>query len=288
MKQDHVPEGIKPRHESKERHIAESDFYPLVNTQLQSRYDRIATKWNGTAYENTRRDDLLPVLIQNADLADGQRILEAMSGPARLAENVKKSFPNSHIVALDFSMGMLNEASNELEKVCASVLGMPFDKSTFDRILLRTAIYDLPRRLQRNALAEVCRVLKLQGVFVLQTYISESKTQKTLNDIANLKDRLAGQYQDMGDEPPRYFATKQEFSEWFSDVGLVAQEVLTFESAIQLQKASEMSETAKAQWTGYLDALDAGTKADIGLAVEASGSHTYKLPGVVYKLTRAF
>lgn len=274
------------KHESKEAIQADSTFYPLVNEQLQKRYDRIATRWNTEAYSNTRRDDLIPTLIETASIKDGHRVLEAMCGTALVAQKIEERYPNALVCGLDFSIGMLNQIPHDVFRVQASVLGMPFDDETFDRIILRTAIYDLPRRMQRNALAELHRILKNDSIFVLQTYVAEPNTVQILNEIANTKDRLAGQYQDMGKESPRYFATQEEFNEWFDKVGFKSMLTHTFSSEIQLQKASEMTDDGKRQFSRFMESLPKESRKAIRLKIDDDGNCTYELSGVIWKLIR--
>lgn len=274
------------KQESRETIPADSTLYPLVNEQLQKRYDRIATRWDTEAYSGTRRDDLIPKLIETASIEDGHRVLEAMCGTAIVAREIEERYSNALVCGLDFSIGMLNQIPKNIFRVQASVLGMPFDDETFDRIILRTAIYDLPRRMQRNALAELHRVLKKNSIFALQTYVSETDTAQTLNEIANTKDRLAGQYQDMGKEAPRYFATREEFGEWFDRVGFEQTLIHTFSSQIKLQKASEMSDDGKRQFSRFMESLSGESKKAVGLKIDEDGNYTYELPGVIWKLVR--
>lgn len=272
--------------ESKQTVEIDSTFYPLVNDQLQKRYDRIATKWNSEVYDNTRRDDLIPTILEIAAIEDNHQVLEAMCGTALLAQKTKAQHPNSSVYGLDFSIGMLNEAPTDILCVQASVLGTPFGDESFDRILLRNALYDLPKRMQRNALSEISRIMKGNGVFVLQTYIADEDTKQVLNDIANMKDRLAGQYQDMGKESPRYFATNDEFSQWFEKVGLEHAITENFFSDIKLQKANEMSDFAKQQFADFVVSLPENIKKAINLRTDDEGGYTYQLSGVIYKITK--
>ena len=190
-----------------------------------------------------------------ASIEDGYKVLEAMCGTALVAQKVKDLFHDSKVCGLDFSIGMLNQIPQSIFRVQASVLGMPFEDETFDRVILRTALYDLPRRMQRNALAEIHRVLKSESIFAFQTYVTSSSTKQILNDIANTKDRLAGQYQDMGKEPPRYFATTEELTDWFDKVGFKSELVHSFSSDIKLQKASEMPDEGKRQFAEFMKNL---------------------------------
>ncbi len=279
-------EQFKPKIEQTEQVKADSTFYPLVNEQLQHRYDRIATKWGSEEYSNTRRDDLIPILIETAKIENDHTILEAMCGTAIVAQLIKSKNPTTNVCGLDFSIGMLNQVPKDVMKVQASVLGMPFEDEIFDRILLRSAIYDLPERMQRNALQEISRLMKDDAIFVLQTYVSESSTQQSLNDIANMKDRLAGQYQDMGKESPRYFARKEEFEKWFKAVGLKHEVIQNFSSNIMLQKASEMSEAAKKQFIDFLTSLPKEAQKNINLKIDEEGIYTFDLPGIIYKITK--
>lgn len=276
-----------PTLESKEKIIADSTFYPLVNEQLQHRYDRIATQWDSEAYANTRRDDLIPKLLEAAQIKSGHKVLEAMCGTAILAQNIKGANPTVDVCGLDFSVGMLNQVPNDIFRVQASVLGLPFEDESFDRILLRSAIYDLPRRMQRNALAELHRVLKKDSIFILQTYTTENTTRQVINAAVSMRDRLAGQYQDMGQESPRYFATNEEFAEWFEKVGFKFEIVESFVSTINAyQKANEMSRQGKEQFSKFMSELPEETKKAIGLRVDGDGNYIHQLAGAIYKLVK--
>lgn len=268
----------------KEGELSETNFYPVLNTQLQQRYDRLATQWNTEAYDKFRRDDTIPQLLEAAQIQDGHNVLEAMCGMGIPANVVKSQFPSCNVYGLDFSRGMLNAIPEGIYRVQASVIAMPFGDTCFDRILLRTAIYDLPRRMQLNALKEFERILANDGIFALQTYHTTQETRQTLNDIVLLKDKLAGQYQDMGKEPPRYLATREELEEWFDKAGFTFEETYTFDGEVRFQKNQEMSEEGKKMWADYVLNLSEHNKELIKLKHEEDGSLTYNFPGVIYRL----
>ncbi len=270
----------------KERAISETDIYPVVNNQLQQRYDRIATQWEGTAYEGTRRDDLIPRLIELAELKGDEKVLEAMCGTALLLKELQKKFPNAEHYALDFSRGMLNVAPETLRKIQASVIAVPFPDASFDRIFLRSAIYDLPRRLQLKALEEMRRILKNDGHLILQTYFTTPQTFKVLNDIVNIKDIASGQYLDMGAEYPRYFSTSEELEAWFAEVGLTFEKLDEFEGVIRYMRTKEMTTLGQSIWLDYIKNLSAEMRAAIKLQEEQDGTLSYNFPGVIYKLKK--
>lgn len=271
--------------QEQEKEISETDIYPIVNSQLQQRYDRIATQWESTAYEGTRQDHLIPRLIELADIKSGEKILEAMCGTALLLSELQKNHSGEHY-ALDFSRGMLSAAPETLKKIQASVVAMPFPNESFDRIFLRSAIYDLPRRLQLKALEEINRILKQDGHFILQTYYTTNKTFKTLNDIVNIKDIASGQYLDMGKEYPRYFSTLEELEAWFAEVGLTFEKFDEFEGVIRYMRTKEMTTLGQDIWLDYIKNLSAEMKAEIKLQEEQDGTLSYNFPGIIYRLKK--
>lgn len=271
----------------KEKEIIETEIYPVINAQLQQRYDRISAQWNSKAYEGTRRDDLILKLIEISEIEDGQKILEAMCGTALLSKELQRLFPKCQNYILDFSQGMLNMASEELKKVQASVVAMPFSDESFDRIFLRSAIYDLPKRMQLKALQEIRRILSTGGTFTLQTYFTDGKTFRALNDIVNIKDLASGQYQDMGkEEYPRYFATLEELKQWFDDAGFSFEQIDEFEGVITYMRTKEMTDLGKSIWIEYIENLSNEIKEAIKLRTEADGTMTYNFPGVIFKLRK--
>ncbi|MFA5127201.1 MAG: methyltransferase domain-containing protein [Patescibacteria group bacterium] len=268
----------------KEKELRETDVYPIVNNLLQQRYDRIAIHWESTAYEGTRRDDLIPRLIELGDMRGGERVLEAMCGTAVFLRELHAKYPECEYYALDFSRGMLNAAPETLRKVQASVIAMPFADASFDRVFLRSAIYDLPKRLQLKALAEINRILKKSGSFVLQTFYTTDKTFKTLNDLVNIKDLASGQYLDMGQEYPRYFSTREELESWFEEAGLSFEAFDEYSGIIRYMRAKEMTTLGQTLWLDYVKSLSAEMRKAINLQEEPDGTLSYSFPGVIYRL----
>jgi len=270
----------------KEKFVSETEIYPIVNTQLQERYNRIAMKWNGQAYEGTRRDDLIPQLIKLADVKDGHRILEAMCGTALLTEELVNSFPECEYYSLDFSRGMLNAINVPTKKIEASIIATPFANESFDRIFIRSAIYDIPRGMQIKALKEINRILIDGGTFILQTYHSDDQTNKALNDLVNLKDLASGQYLDMGQEYPRYFAKVDELEEWFDQSGFTFERVDNFEGKITYMKTTEMTNLGTSMWLDYVENLSDEVKKSLSINKDDNGTVSFNFPGGIYKLSK--
>lgn len=266
--------------------IAETHLFPLVNERLQARYDRIAPAWNSDAYEGTRRDDLIPELVRLLEAGSASlKILEAMSGTALLAQELKRQNPGHNFYALDFSQGMLNQIPHGIEKVQASVIAMPFPDGSFDRVAIRNALYDLPRRLQRKALNEISRVLAPDGIFVLQHYHTTPETFEYLNELVKRKDVASSQNEDMGEERfPRYFAPVEEFESWLTEEGFDFSREGTFEGAIRYMRTAEMSDMDF--WASYANSLPDDVKESLKMRTEGDGTLTFNFPGVIYKIKK--
>jgi ubiquinone/menaquinone biosynthesis C-methylase UbiE len=274
--------------ESQERtDISETHIYPSMNRRLQDRYDRIAPQWNSDAYEGTRRDDLIPKLCELLSLdKDGLRVLEAMSGTARLSAEVLAKYPTHDVYALDFSLGMLNQVPTGIKKIQSSIIATPFANGTFDRLIIRNALYDLPRRQQQAALGEIRRILSDDGIFVLQHYVTDTDTFEYLNQLVKMKDVAGNQNEDMGEERfPRYFAPQAEFEEWLSAAGLSATVEETFQGPIRYQKTSEMVDANV--WKDYALNLPEEIKNKIDMRTEDDGTITFNFPGVIYRITKS-
>lgn len=271
--------------ERREKEIAKLISTQIANVPLQQRYDRIASQWNTEIYEGTRRDDLIPLLIDSSEMRDGMIVLEAMCGTGLLSTELKKRFPKSKVYALDFSRGMLNAVEGEIHTVQSSILAMPFSEHSFDRVFLRSAIYDLPSHAQLKALQEIKRVLKGSGVFILQTYYTTAPTREVLNNIVNIKDLASGQYQTIGKEFPRYFATDEELEKWFTEAGFQYSKIKDFEGVIRYLQTKEMTERGQSMWVEYIEKLSKEMQDAIKLRRENNESLVYNFPGAVYKLS---
>lgn len=255
-----------------------------MNIKLCHRYAQIASRWDTPAFSNIRRDDLLPRLLTAADLMDRQSILEAMCGTGGCLRAVQQRHPQTHLTALDFSRQMLEHAPQSARKVCRSVLSMPFAASSFDRIFLRNGLYDLPATQQLPALRAIRRVIKPDGIFILQTYYTEPATHATLNWLTNAKDMAAGQYQPGADGLPRYFATLAELRSMFRATGWRGREVCRFTSQITYSQSGEMFAEHLAWWVRFASTFPPTILRRIRWQPNSKKGPQFSFPGVVYVL----
>lgn len=104
---------------------------------------------------------LRPLLALTPDC----EVLDAAGGTGRVSGTFAMEV--RHTVVCDASASMLQEAQRKgLETVQAEVENLPFTDAVFDRVLLVDAFHHL--RDQRQALAELLRVLKPTGRMVIE------------------------------------------------------------------------------------------------------------------------
>lgn len=94
----------------------------------------------------------------------GRRILDVACGTGLLAARIRRELPETNVVGIDFSRGMLARAAGQARVaalVQASALELPFRDASFDAVVSTEAFHWFPD--QRRALAEFLRVLSPKG-----------------------------------------------------------------------------------------------------------------------------
>lgn len=133
-------------------------------------------------------------LVNHANIAAGERVLDAGCGTGIVARAVAKTAPATSVAGLDINEGMLTEArrqdtNNQVTWESGSVEQMPFDDGAFDVILSQQVLQFVADR--GSALAEMHRTLAAGGrlVFALLRGIEFNPSYDVLAEVL---DRHAG------------------------------------------------------------------------------------------------
>lgn len=101
------------------------------------------------------------LIVEHMAPASGGAILDLGSGKGRFAAVLKREYPGSQVIALDLAEAMLAAAPRSLNRVCGSMLTLPFSSSSIAGLY---AIESLEHAVDIDlALDEMCRVLKPGG-----------------------------------------------------------------------------------------------------------------------------
>lgn len=118
----------------------------------------------------TREGTFKPVLLRQAGIQEGQRILDLGCGTGTLAILIKRAHPKVKVVGLDADPEVLNIARTKLEAArieaqldqgLASAL--PYASGSFDRILSSLFFHHLSTEVKQQAVHEAFRVLRPGG-----------------------------------------------------------------------------------------------------------------------------
>ncbi len=143
----------------------EKDHYlaPLKYDWLTSFYDPLL-RWT------LREETFKRKLVQQANLAPGQRVLDLGCGTATLTLLIKQMHPQAEVVGLDGDAKVLGIAQNKIAQAgveIALVHGLAykinFPDASFDRVLSSLFFHHLTAENKRRTLAEIFRVLKPGG-----------------------------------------------------------------------------------------------------------------------------
>lgn len=111
-------------------------------------------------------------LLAAADLQDGQAVLDAGCGFGGTLQRIQNRFKEMDLVGINIDARQLEIARRQVPGVRfveGNACALPFETSTFDRVLAVECIFHFPSRLQ--FLKEAARVLKPGGLLVLSDFV---------------------------------------------------------------------------------------------------------------------
>jgi len=152
---------------------ASLDSFHLDKAGVRAAFDRASATYEPAAVLQSQVAEELLSRLEPFELEPAV-ILDLGAGTGRLAAQLKRRYRRSAVIALDLAPGMLREAARHqrflrrFERVCADAARLPLQAASID-IVFSSLMLQWCDPLD-DALAEVRRVLRPQGLFLFSTF----------------------------------------------------------------------------------------------------------------------
>jgi ubiquinone/menaquinone biosynthesis C-methylase UbiE len=151
------------------------------------------------------------VLFEAGKVADGQRLLDVGCGFGGTIQQINAAHSHMDLTGLNIDPRQLVAAEaqtkatngNRMAWVEADACQLPFDDSSFDRILAVECIFHFPSR--ERFLAEAARVLKPGGYLAVSDFVPTSAFFGKTPFWMAIRTRIAKSYGSLGDVPLRSY-----------------------------------------------------------------------------------
>jgi len=152
-------------------------------------------------------------------------VLDLMSGPGKVAGDLKRLSPDHDYVCLDLVASQLKKIPEEVTRklISGDARALPFGSETFDIIVVRFGLKDLTESDQPKVLSVLQRILKPGGVLVVADMVSpdENSAKEWLNQQHALKQRLGGRNETI--EGTCHIPIKTEWLSLLGNAGFLAE-----------------------------------------------------------------
>lgn len=109
-------------------------------------------------------------------------VLDLCCGTGDLAQNIKKYYPNTNVVGVDFSEKMIEISKNKIRNVKfikGDATNLPFPENTFDVVTMGFGLRNIQNA--EKAIEEIYRVLKPSGKFLHLDFGEKNYISKIYN-----------------------------------------------------------------------------------------------------------
>ena len=166
-------------------------------------------------------------LLLTVNAKESDVILDGCGGYMDVSERILKTFQENKpmIFVLDESSVQLNRAKEKnilpgQNLIQGDISNIPFPDETFDKVIVKMGMHEIPLERQRVAFQECYRVLKSGGKLIIwELSLPDKETQKLFQDIIREKDRLCG-FDYLVEN--RWFQTHDELLELFDQANFIS------------------------------------------------------------------
>ncbi len=148
-------------------------------------------------------DSARRVLLDEAALRPGQRVLDLGCGTGTLATLIKQLHPEVDVVGLDPDPKALARARRKADRAAVSVQfdqgfgdELPYPGASFDRVFSSFMFHHLPTKEKGSTLREVRRVLKTGGEFYMMDFEGLHGVHGLLARVLHARKTLADNAED--------------------------------------------------------------------------------------------
>ena len=139
-------------------------------TQRSTLFDRWSATYDEAVLQRSTYRPIHDAVLTRLETTSPSSILDLGCGTGRLTERLGGRFPDAEVVGVDYSPGMLDEASRRVRSpgrrlVLADAQQLPFAPASFDLATCTESFHWYPD--QRSALGEIARVLTPGGRLII-------------------------------------------------------------------------------------------------------------------------
>jgi ubiquinone/menaquinone biosynthesis C-methylase UbiE len=180
-------------------------------------------------YIHSIKDEFFEELVKIANPKSNEYILDAGCGYGSVTREILKRKKDKKLIcfladsnhtqllrAKEELTNFNNTHKSELKFYIDNLIDTKFKENTFDTIIAKMVIHEIPFKKQQQAIENAYRILKPGGKLIIWDMALDAKTQKFIQEIIRMKDKLAG-FKTL--ERNRYFLRFDEIKTLLSNSG---------------------------------------------------------------------
>ncbi len=179
-------------------------------------------------YIHSIKDEFFDELAKIANPQNGQNILDAGCGYGAVTREILKRAKNkklncfladanhTQLMRAKEELGSIDGHKSETKFFIDNLVDTKFEENTFDTIIAKMVIHEIPLEKQKQAIENAYRILKPNGKLIIWDMALDNDTQLFIQEVIRMKDKLAG-FKTL--EKNRYFLRFDEIKTLLSSAG---------------------------------------------------------------------